>query len=489
MNMTRSWFSTGRLVPTLALAVTGCAQAHAAPPVMQGELPPVAPVTLPPAPVPATFDVPALAEQVRPMVVNITTTQRIAVPDMGGLNPFDFFFGPPGGQGPMMPMIPNERSLRRQALGTGVIIDPNGYVITNDHVIREADDVRVHLADDRELKADVVGRDPKLDIALLKLKGARGLPAAPLGSSDTLRVGESVLAVGNPFGLGHTVTLGIVSAKARSIGAGPYDDFIQTDASINPGNSGGPLFNWRGEVVGINTAIRAGANGIGFAIPIDEVRDVLQQLRQKGHVDRGRLGLAFQVLTHDLAAAKGLDDTRGALVSEVEPGGAAAKAGIVPGDVIVAINGSPIVHAEELPLRVARNQPGTIVDVTVIRDHQRRDVKAQLDVLPDEPVAAPSQRGAGAPDATREDAQAASKLSIRVSEVPGGGGVRVDEVQSDTVRDLIPGDVIVELNGKPIADAAGLRAALSAAKPGSTALLKVRRGKRMQFAAVPVGGK
>ena len=326
---------------------------------MQAELPPVAPLSLPPTPVPATFDVPALAEQVKPMVVNITTTQKIAVPDMGGLNPFDFFFGPPGGQGPTMPMVPNERSVRRQALGTGVIVDPNGYVVTNDHVIREADDVRVHLADDREFKADVVGRDPKLDIALLKVKGAGGLPAAPLGVSDRLRVGEHVLAVGNPFGLGHTVTLGIVSAKARSIGAGPYDDFIQTDASINPGNSGGPLFNWRGEVVGINTAIRAGANGIGFAIPIDEVRDVLQQLREKGHVDRGKLGLAFQVLSHDLAAAKGLSDTRGALVSEVDPGGAAARAGIQAGDVIVGINGSPIQHAEELPRRVARNPPGT----------------------------------------------------------------------------------------------------------------------------------
>src|SRR5262249_40402236 len=209
-----------------------------------------------------------------------------------------------------------------------------------------------------------------LDIALLKLKDAKDLPAAPLGSSEQLRVGEHVLAVGNPFGLGHTVTLGIVSAKARAIGAGPYDDFIQTDASINPGNSGGPLFNWRGEVIGINTAIRPGANGIGFAIPIDAVKDVLGQLREKGHVERGRLGLAFQALTPTLATALGVDGPKGALVSDVEPGGAAARAGIKAGDVVVSVNGTPIQHADELRRRVARNAPGSTIKVGVIRDKQ-----------------------------------------------------------------------------------------------------------------------
>jgi serine protease Do len=481
-----------------ALGVAGCNQAHSSPPVIQptleqsagtaapqpAQLPPIATTQLPPAPVPATFDVASLAEQVKPMVVNITITQKVAVRGMdGGMDPFDFFFGPrgpgaqPGGPGP-------QRSMKRQSLGTGVIIDQGGYVVTNEHVVHDADEVRVRLADDREFKADVVGRDPKLDIALLKIKGADKLPAAPLGVSETLRVGEHVLAVGNPFGLGHTVTLGIVSAKARTIGAGPYDDFIQTDASINPGNSGGPLFNWRGEVVGINTAIRAGANGIGFAIPIDEVKDVLGQLRDKGKVDRGRLGLGFQPISAELADAMGLDGTKGALVSQIEPGGSAARAGIKPGDVIVAINGKAINHAEELPRRVAHNQPGSTIDVTVVRNKERREVKATLDVMPDEPTPVAARPPVG-PQSIQNKAQIADKLGIEVSDAPGGGA-RIEDVSNDAIRDLAPGDVIIELNGAQVKDSAALRAAASRLKPGSTALVKVKRGKAMQFAAIPL---
>ncbi len=493
----RSWnLATPALLATfaaLALPAIGCNRAHTAPPAVQptldqtsppatAPLPPIATTSLPPAPVPATFDVADLAEKVRPEVVNITTTQKVAVRTLDGgggmMDPFEFFLGPHG-QG--MPQQPHERSMRRQALGTGVIIDPSGYVVTNEHVIHEADEVRVHLADDREMKADIVGRDPKLDIALLKIRGASGLPSAPLGVSQTLRVGEHVLAVGNPFGLGHTVTLGIVSAKARTIGAGPYDDFIQTDASINPGNSGGPLFNWRGEVVGINTAIRPGANGIGFAIPIDEVKDILPQLREKGHVERGRLGLGFQPLTQDLADAMGLDGTKGALVSQIEPGGAAARAGIKERDVIVAVDGAPLAHAEELPRMVARNQPGSVVDVTIIRDKKRRDVKATLDVLPDDPI--PASATPNGSDGAQERSE--NRLGIQASDAPGGGA-RIEDIDNDDVRDLTPGDVIVELNGTPVRNAAGLRAAAANLKPGSAALVKVRRGKSVQFAAVPV---
>ncbi len=430
--MRRNWSILTPVLFTALAFAAGCNQAQSAPPVIRpaveqvsapagtpqaAQLPPIATTSLPPVPVPATFDVANLAEQVRPMVVNITTTQKVAMRGMDGMNgmdPFEFFFGGrgQGGQGPQGqgPGMSPPRSMKRQALGTGVIIDPSGYVITNEHVIHDADDVRIHLADDRELKAEVVGRDPKLDIALLKVKSANPLPAAPLGVSDILRVGEHVLAVGNPFGLGHTVTLGIVSAKARTIGAGPYDDFIQTDASINPGNSGGPLFNWRGEVVGINTAIRAGANGIGFAIPIDEVKDVLGQLREKGHVERGRLGLGFQPVTADLADAMGLDGVHGALVSQVEPGGAAARAGIQARDVIVAVNGTAISHAEELPRRVARNQPGSVIDLTIVRDKQRRDVKATLDVIPDDPTPVSAHPGVGpAPEKTRPPASSACR--------------------------------------------------------------------------------
>ncbi|WP_437275626.1 Do family serine endopeptidase [Sorangium sp. So ce375] len=487
----RSRASAFALLSAAALAIGGCGQqAHAAPPSTQAAAaspqaaaPPVSTVTLPPpaAPVPATFDVAALSERVRPMVVNITTTHEADGPE--GLDPFQFFFGPQGG-GRMNPRGGGPRPTQT-ALGTGFIIDPNGYVVTNEHVIHEASGVRVRLADEREFDAEVVGRDPKLDLALLRLKGASGLPVAPLGASEQLRVGEHVLAVGNPFGLGHTVTLGIVSAKARAIGAGPYDDFIQTDASINPGNSGGPLFNWRGEVVGINTAIRAGANGIGFAIPVDALKDVLPQLREKGFVERGKLGLLFQPVTRDLAAALQLDGPRGALVAEVEPGGAAARAGIKPGDVIVNVNGVPINHAEELRRNVARNAPGSQIAVTVVRAQKRQEIVAKLDALQDEEGDA-AGRERPSQGARPERQQSAEKLGVQVSEAPGGG-VRVDGFASGSnVQEIEVGDVILEVNGAPVKDVASLRAAVAKLKDGSVALLKVRRGKLVQFAAVPV---
>ncbi|WP_437875001.1 Do family serine endopeptidase [Sorangium sp. So ce513] len=482
----RSRASVLALLSMAVLSLGGCGQqAHATPPSTQvaavaapDAAPPVSTVTLPPAPVPATFDVAALSERVRPMVVNITTTHESKARQ--GLDPFEFFFGPQGGRG-----VPRGQRPPQTALGTGFIIDPSGYVVTNEHVIHDASGVRVRLADEREFEAEVVGRDPKLDLALLRLKGASGLPVAPLGSSEQLRVGEHVLAVGNPFGLGHTVTLGIVSAKARAIGAGPYDDFIQTDASINPGNSGGPLFNWRGEVVGINTAIRAGANGIGFAIPVDALKDVLPQLREKGYVERGKLGLLFQPVTRDLAAALKLGAPRGALVADIEPGGAAARAGIKPGDVIVDVNGVPIHHAEELPRNVARHAPGSEIKVTVVRAEKRHELVARLDALQDEEADA-ARRPRPAQGARPDRQQSAEKLGIQVSDA-AGGGVRVDGFASVSDRQEIQvGDVILEVNGTPVKDVAGLRAALAKLKDGSVALLKVRRGKDVRFAAVPI---
>jgi serine protease Do len=423
--------------------------------------------------VPATFDVAALADQVKPLVVNITTTQQVRAGlqrDEG--DPFEFFVGPRGPQ-------------KRTGLGTGFVIDPAGYVVTNAHVVEDADTVRVKLADDREIDAEVVGRDPKLDLALLKLSDAKGLPAATLGSSEALRVGEHVLAVGNPFGLGHTVTLGIVSAKARAIGAGPYDDFIQTDASINPGNSGGPLFNWRGEVVGINTAIRAGANGIGFAIPVDALKDILPQLRQKGHVERGKLGLMFQPITSDLGKALGINPPRGALVSELVPNGAAARAGIRQGDVIVAVNGTTIQHAEELPRNVARNGPGAKIKVSLLRDKRPMEVTATLDALEEDgtPASAPSRA------TPPEKRQSAGKLGIQISDAPGSTGARVDEVTGSGAGELSRGDIIIELNGTPIKDVKNLQSALGKASPGSTVLMKIRRGPLTRFAAVPIPTK
>ncbi len=326
----------------------------------------------------------------------------------------------------------------------------------------------------------MVGRDRKLDLALLKLKGASGLPAASLGSSEDLRVGESVVAVGNPYGLGHTVTLGIVSAKARTIGAGPYDDFIQTDASINPGNSGGPLFNWKGEVVGINTAIRPGANGIGFAIPVGSLRDILPQLRERGFVERGKLGLVFQPVSSDLAKALSVEGTRGALVSQLEPSGAAARAGIKPGDVITAVNGNAVAHAEDLPRTIAKNAPGSKVTVSLVRGGKPQDVVVTLDKLRDDD-SGPTQKAPGKP----QTPQPADKLGIQVSDAQPGGGVRVDKVTGNA-QDLKRGDVIIEVSGAPVPDTAALRAAVAKLKPGSVALLRVKRGRLVQYAAVPI---
>jgi serine protease Do len=455
-----------------------------------GEVPPAPraapeqPASEPPANALPTvpMNVPALAQAVMPAVVNITTTEKSAedtVGSSGELDPFEFFFGRPGEEEHRRP------AEKRVGLGSGFIIDPAGYVVTNEHVVHDAVDVRVRLADEREFDAKVVGRDPVLDVALLRIQGAHDLPAAKLGSSAALRVGEPVMAVGNPYGLGHTVTTGIVSAKERTLGLGPYDDFIQTDASINPGNSGGPLFDSRGQVVGMNTAIRAGATGIGFAMPVDAIKEVLPQLRSTGHVERGKLGLAFQSVTSDLARALGLDAPHGALVAEVEPGGPAAKAGLAPGDVVVAVDGTKVHHATDLPREIAQHAPGSEVRLTVLRKGKTLELRPTLGEL-----TPPSD---GSTDKPKPEAPSGSesRFGLRVSNAPGRSGVRVDGVESDDIGDVQPGDVILEVAGSAIHDVGDLKAALSRAKPGSTVLVRIHRGDATRFSAlrIPSGGK
>src|SRR2546427_5608908 len=310
------------------------------------------------------------AKRMRPVVVNISTTQ-VSEGGQGFASPFgeedpfgDFwrrFFGGPIPRGPQ----------RQRSLGSGFIIDADGSILTNNHVVENAQKIVVKLSDEQEYEAKVLGRDPKTDIAIIKITTKTGLTAASLGDSDNLEVGEWVMAIGNPFGLDSTVTSGIVSAKGRHIGQGPYDNFIQTDASINPGNSGGPLINLRGEVVGINTAIfsRTGGNmGIGFAIPINLVKEVLPQLRGKGKVTRGYLGVLIQKVTPEIAESLGMDQFKGALVADVTKGGPAENAGIKVGDVIVEFDGKPVNDSAELPLLVARTPVGKTVPVKVIRD-------------------------------------------------------------------------------------------------------------------------
>ena len=281
--------------------------------------------------------------------------------------------------------IPEEPT---QSLGSGVIIDPTGFVLTNNHVIEGARMIMVRLADERELEAQVVGRDARTDVALLRLRERGQYPTARLGDSDALRVGEWVVAIGNPFGLEQTVTAGIVSAKGRVIGAGPYDDFIQTDAAINPGNSGGPLFNTQGEVVGINSAIfsqSGGSVGIGFAIPINLVRELLPQLKDKGRVSRGWLGLAIAPVTPDLARRLNRPTRDGAVVGEVTPGGPAARSGVRTGDVIVAFQGRALRRADELPRLTAKTAMGSEVVLTLLRGGQEMAVKVRLGELPETP--------------------------------------------------------------------------------------------------------
>jgi serine protease Do len=442
-----------------------------------------APFATPPV-LPGTPDIATLAARVRPAVVNITTIHEVHTPrgDFGfpGFEDMLPFFRqgpsnrPRGGEG--------EAVQKQQALGSGFIIDAQGHVVTNAHVIDDADQVKVRLADDREYRAKVVGKDTRLDVAVLKLENPPAdLPVTALGSSEALRVGEYVVAIGNPFGLGNTVTMGIVSAKGRTIGAGPYDDFIQTDASINPGNSGGPLFNLRGQVVGINTAINPNGKGIGFAIPIDAVRDVVPQLLSTGHVARGRLGVGIQGMDDDLAQAVGLDHPRGALVGEVEPGSPAEKAGIKAGDVIVSVDGQDVPHSEDLPRMVARHAPGTQVKLAVMHDRQKRDVPVTLTALKEEGEQAESSSQQGPSEAPQGRPSA---LGIGVQE--DGGHVIVGRVATDGPSDgkLRPGDVIEEVGGQRVSSAGDLATKVRATSTGKPVLLRVKRGDQSLYVAV-----
>lgn len=470
---------------TLSLGVAACNSA-----VAQPKPPPANPTpassfvfgqTAAPLPKPATLegapDIATLVSTIESAVVNITTTANHS--QSRGVDPFEFFFGP--GRRPFgMPDMPSEMPEQR-AMGSGFIVDPDGYVVTNNHVIENADQVTVRLTDRRVFRATVVGRDPKLDIALIKLEGAKDLPSVVLGDSDKLRVGEYVVAVGNPFGLGHTVTMGIVSAKDRTIGAGPYDDFIQTDASINPGNSGGPLFDLRGTVVGINTAIHAQGQGIGFAIPVNMVRGALHQLRETGHVTRGKLGLVFQPVTDDLARALKLDRPIGALVSEIEPNGPADKAGLRPGDLILGVNGTQVLDGNQLPRLIARNAPGETVTLDIVRAGKSQTVRATLGALEGE------SKGIGREQREENNQTPNTEFGLRLGPSPEGQGVLVLGVRGQASGKLLPRDIILQVDGRPVSQPQEVTRALQkAAQEKRPALVQVRRQNRTVFVALEV---
>ena len=340
-----------------------------------------------------------LAKKVKPVTVNISTTKiikgrkslrRFEPPSGGDEEQFRDFFGDDFfrryfGDGP-------QRDFKQQSLGSGFIIDREGYVLTNNHVVAESDEIKVKLENEKEYDAKIIGRDEKTDIALIKItKAPAELPVAVLGDSDALEVGEWVMAIGNPFGLMETVTVGVVSAKWRKIGAGPYDDFIQTDASINPGNSGGPLFNLNGEVVGINSAIYtpSGGNiGIGFAAPINLAKKIVRQLKEKGKVTRGWLGVVVQEVTPELAKSFGLKEGKGALVADAEKGGPADNAAIKGGDIITTFDGKEITKMSDLPLMVAETEVGKKVLVSVIRDGNEKEFTVTIGELKEKEAAA-----------------------------------------------------------------------------------------------------
>ncbi|MCG6536308.1 MAG: Do family serine endopeptidase, partial [Syntrophales bacterium LBB04] len=326
-----------------------------------------------------------LAEKVKPVVVNISTTKTVRQqggnmlrPPSGGQDRSQRFFGGDDFFERFFGNMP-QREYKQKSLGSGFIISQDGYIFTNNHVVEQADKILVKLAGgEKEFEAKVIGKDAQTDIALIKIEPDKSLPIAEIGNSDKLRIGDWVIAIGNPFGLEQTVTAGIVSAKGRSIGAGPYDNFIQTDASINPGNSGGPLFSMDGQVIGINTAIVAQGQGIGFAIPINMANRMLPELKTKGEVSRGWLGVSIQDVTEDIAKNLNIKETMGALIAEVFEGDPADKAGLKAGDIIIEVNGKPIHNSHELLMTIAEYHKGDKLDIKVQREGQIKTYQATI---------------------------------------------------------------------------------------------------------------
>ncbi len=428
-----------------------------------------------------------LAEQSSAGVVNIKTSRR--VPGVTAPQQFEeFFFGSPleelfRGRGRH-----GERGHQRSSLGTGFVISSDGYIVTNNHVIDEVDSITVTFKDGAEFSATVVGRDSATDIALLRIETDQKLFALPLGDSNAVRAGEWVVAIGNPFGLGHTVTAGIVSAKHRMniSRKGTYDDFIQTDAAINFGNSGGPLLNLSGQVIGINTAIRPRANTIGFAVPINMAKEILPQLRANGHVTRGWLGVMIQPITPDLSASFNLAGEEGALVTTVISGGPAEAAGVEGGDVIVEFDGQEIEDWNDLPRVVARTPVGKKVDVVLIRDGKRKRLEVAIGVLDEARPTRLAKKGGATGFGLRVQA-----LTPDLAEQLGlddENGVVVTSVSPGSPASeagIRSGDVILEVNRSTVNNVEALRDELASAE--QSALLLIRRGDATIF--VPVKRK
>ena len=451
-------------------------------------------------PTPVTTAIPAseafisVAKAAQPAVVNISSSRKVIAGTQQPPYPSPFFDDPFfrrffGEEFRRRFQLPPER--REQGLGSGVLVSSDGYIVTNNHVIAEAEEITVLLADNRRFKAKVVGTDPRTDVAVIKID-AKGLPTLPWGDSSRLQVGEMVLAVGNPFGLNQTVTMGIISAVGRAhMGIVDYEDFIQTDAALNPGNSGGALVNLKGELIGINTAIfsqSGGYMGIGFAIPSNMAKGVMQSLIKHGKVIRGWMGVGIQELTEDLAKEFGVAEVKGALVTDVAPDGPAAKAGLERGDVITSFNNVSVKDATHLRSLVTDSEPGTTATLTILREKRHRDIKVTLGEQPKEAGEFPGKpfapsrgdhalAGVAVEPLAREDLR---QLNIE-------GGVAVSGVEPESPADragLREGDVIRELNRKPVRSVEDYERLVRGLSSKQRVLLLIMRGRATVFLSI-----
>lgn len=452
-----------------------------------------------------------MVKKLMPSVVNISTTQTVE----GIRSPFEHFeFDvPPGSPLEGLPELfkrfqqRNEAPLQQKvsSLGSGFIIDKSGYIVTNNHVVEKADEISVILSDDTRLEAKVVGRDPKTDIALLKVESEKALPAIEWGNSDDAEVGDWVIAIGNPFGLGGSVSAGIISARARDINAGPFDDFLQTDAAINRGNSGGPLFNIEGEVIGINTAIfsPSGGNvGIGFATPSDLVKPIISQLKEHGRTFRGWLGVKIQSVNEDIAGSLGLKKTEGALVVEVSKNSPAEAAGILVGDIIIGFDKKNVATMRKLPRMVAEKKAGSAVPLTVWRDGKRKSLTVTLGELPNDEEAVQASRNDDKQDSqdlseSKEvlgmwlqplDDKLRQLLGIEDRSLEGLVVKKTDGNSIAAQKGIIRGDIVLSANQQNVASIDDLRDVIGKAKKNkrTAVLLLVQRGNSTQFIALPL---
>jgi serine protease Do len=471
-------------------------------------------------PLPGSFS--SLAEKLLPAVVNISTTQVLPQRQSPGAegpqfppgSPFEDLFrdffgqrGRPGGSGkqggsdaPDQPALPRPRV---QSLGSGFVIDPSGLIVTNNHVVEGASEIEVTLQDESALKAEIVGADKITDLAVLRVKPQKPLTAVSFGDSSQAKVGDWVLSIGNPFGLGGTVTAGILSAHHRNINAGPYDDFLQTDASINRGNSGGPMFNVAGEVIGIATAIfspSGGSVGIGFAIPSNLAKPIIEQLKTTGKVERGWIGVRIQPVTDEIAQTLNLDKARGALVAEVEPNSPAAKAKLQPGDVILSFNGKPVERTRERPRIVAATPKDEQVQVTLWRDGKEQTSnitvgrlepeKLMAGAKPTKPQSEPEKPKPGVLGLALAPLTPELRQKLELDEsTKGVAVVDVADGSPAAAKGIQAGDVIVSIGKDPVNEPREFNEKIEAAKKAGrrNVLLRVERDGTAQFVAVPTG--